>query len=89
MKHKWTDNKEYRSWIEDIKTRVYTAQIKAAVKVNTELLELYWQLGADIVKKQKKSKWGEGFLPQMSRDLIIEFTDIKGFSERNLKYICQ
>lgn len=82
-------NKEYKIWLADIKAKVRSAQIKAAVKVNTELLMLYWELGMDIVEKQKKVKWGEGFLSQLSKDLMAEFPDMKGFSLSNLKYIKQ
>ena len=46
---------EYKSWVVDLKSRIRQSQIKAAVKVNTELLKLYWHLGSEIVEKQKKS----------------------------------
>ena len=52
-------------------------------------MEFYWQLGTDIVEKQKTAVWGSGFLKQLSKDLIVEFPDIKGFSLRNIKYIRQ
>ncbi len=64
-------------------------QIKAAVKVNSELLQFYWELGQDIVDKQRNAKWGDGFLKQLSIDLSSEFPDMKGFSLSNLKYIKQ
>ncbi len=89
MKSNLISDKAYKDWLADIKTRVRNAQIKAAVKVNTELLDLYWGLGADIVEKQKKSKWGDGLLLQLSKDLTIEFPEMKGFSASNLKYIKQ
>jgi predicted nuclease of restriction endonuclease-like (RecB) superfamily len=57
------------------------------VSVNTALLEFYWELGADIVEKQKDTAWGTGFLKQLSQDLMAEFPDIKGFSKRNLEQI--
>lgn len=76
---------DYKRWIAEVKLRVRQCQIKASVKVNTELLQLYWDLGANIVEKQQKSRWGDGFLKQMSRDLIQEFPDMKGFSLRNLE----
>jgi predicted nuclease of restriction endonuclease-like (RecB) superfamily len=84
-----THNVEYKKWIADLKTRVKQAQLKAAVTVNQQLLMFYWELGADILEKQKISAWGEGILKQLSRDLISEFPDMKGFSERNLRYIRQ
>ena len=45
---------EYKSWVVDLKLRIRQSQIKASVKVNTELLKLYWHLGSEIVEKQKK-----------------------------------
>ena len=65
------------------------SQIKAAVKVNTELLRLYWELGNDIVERQKNSQWGDGFLKQLSQDLSAEFPEMGGFSVRNLQLICK
>lgn len=68
-----------------MKTRIKSAQIKAAVYVNRELIELYWELAEKIVEKQKNSQWGDGLLAQMSKDLREEFPDMKGFSKRNLE----
>lgn len=82
-------NREYKDWIISLKKKVRSAQLKAAIKVNVELLQLYWDLGADIVSQQSQRSWGDGFLTHLSRDLISEFPDMKGFSERNLKYIRQ
>jgi predicted nuclease of restriction endonuclease-like (RecB) superfamily len=80
---------EYKEFIQKIKVKARQAQIKASVRVNSTLLEFYWELGADIVEKQKTASWGSGFLKQMSRDLMSEFSNIKGFSLRNIKYIRQ
>ncbi|ELS00262.1 hypothetical protein GLO73106DRAFT_00041190 [Gloeocapsa sp. PCC 73106] len=49
----------------------------------------YWELGADIIEKQKSSTWGEGFLKTLSKDLMSEFPEMKGFSQTNLKLIRQ
>ena len=64
-------------------------QLKAAVAVNTALLQFYWELGADIVARQAQADWGSGFLNQLSTDLMLEFPEMKGFSASNLKYIRQ
>lgn len=84
-----TTDKEYKAWLTEIKLRIRTVQIKAAVSVNSELLRFYWSLGADIVAKQTTAKWGDGLLSQLSRDLMAEFPEMKGFSLSNLKYIKQ
>lgn len=62
-------------------------RFKAAVKVNIELIRMYWDLGKDIVKKQSESKWGNGFFADLSQDLKDEFPDMEGFSVTNLKYM--
>lgn len=59
------------------------------VKVNQELLQFYWHLGGEILINQQQAQWGEGFLKQLSQDLMAEFPEVKGFSVRNLKYIRQ
>lgn len=82
-------NDEYRDWIVSIKSRVQASQIKAAVAINYAMLELYWFLGEQIVERQETAKWGDGFLEQMSRDLLVEFPKMKGFSYRNLRSIRQ
>ncbi|HAP36377.1 MAG TPA: DUF1016 domain-containing protein [Bacteroidetes bacterium] len=81
--------RQYKTWLTELKNKVRNTQIKAAVTVNVELLYLYWELGADIVLKQSETKWGDRFLSQLSKDLTSEFPEMKGFSERNLKYIRQ
>ena len=80
-------NIEYKSWLTDLKMRIKQTQIKAAIKVNTELLHLYWDLGHDIVVRQMEADWGSGFFEQLSKDLKNEFPDLKGFSVVNLTYM--
>lgn len=81
--------KAYAEWLGDLKTKISQRQIKAAVAVNTELLSLYWEMGQEIVEKQKTAKWGAGLIAQLSKDLAQEFPEMKGFSLSNLKYIRQ
>ena len=75
--------------VTQVKKDIRSAQIRAAIKVNTELLRLYWRMGADICEKQKSASWGDGWLKELSRELMTEFPDMKGFSHRNLQYIRQ
>lgn len=82
-----TRNDEYKKFIREIKSKIKTAQLKAAVKVNYELLDLYWHLGKEIVELQKEYRWGDSFLKELSKDLKKEFPDMKGFSHQNLKHI--
>jgi predicted nuclease of restriction endonuclease-like (RecB) superfamily len=82
-------NSDYKAFIQDVKQRIQSAQIKAAIAVNQELLHLYWDLAELIVLKQQEAIWGDQFLTQMSEDLKAEFPDMQGFSVRNLKYMRQ
>ena len=84
-----THTTEYRQWLGELKTRYRQVQLKAAVTVNTAMLQFYWELGADMVEKQKTYTWGQGFVDQLSADLMREFPDVKGFSVRNLKNVRQ
>ncbi|MDR1123467.1 MAG: PDDEXK nuclease domain-containing protein [Elusimicrobiota bacterium] len=79
-------DQKYRSWLKELKSRIRQSQIKAAIKVNSELLCLYWDLGRDIVLRKMDAEWGSGFFGQLSKELRAEFPDMQGFSETNLKY---
>ena len=74
----------YEPFLLKLKERVRSAQLKAAVAVNTELIGLYWELGKSIVEQQEKSGWGEAVLERLSKDLTSAFPGLKGFSRRNL-----
>ena len=78
---------EYAVWFEEIKNRYRRSQIKAAVKVSSELLEFYWSLGKDIVEKKAEEKWGSGIIERLSLDFKESFPNQKGFSTTNLWYI--
>lgn len=78
---------DYKAWLCDVKKRIKQSQIKASVKINYELLNLYWDLGKDIVEKQENAKWGDSFLTVMSKDLKKAFPEMSGFSTQNLRSI--
>ncbi|QQB74875.1 DUF1016 family protein [Fusobacterium canifelinum] len=82
-----TNDKEYKQFFIELKEKVKNSQLKAAVKVNYELLNLYWELGKEITEKQKEYSWGDSFIANLSNDLKKEFPDMKGFSVQNLKNI--
>ena len=80
---------ELKQWLADLKARIRQSQIKAMIKVNDEMLRLYWDLGRDIVVQQMETIWGSGFLKNLSKELMSEFPDVKSFSEQNLYFIKQ
>ena len=78
---------EYKNILKDLKSKFKSAQIKASIRVNSELLQFYWYLGKKIIEVQKNYKWGSKFLEKLSQDLSKAFPNVKGFSKRNLEII--
>src|SRR5438105_1274800 len=78
---------DYYTFLQDIKQRVQQAQLRSLVAVNKELILLYWQIGRDILARQKEQGWGAKVIETLSKDLHAEFSHMKGFSQRNLKYM--
>lgn len=77
----------YREWLAGLKARVHAAQQRAAIAVNTELVELYWQIGRDILARQAEQGWGRKITERLSLDLRAAFPEMKGFSRTNLDYM--
>lgn len=80
-------DKEYKNWIKDLSSRYRKSQIKAALKVNDEMLRFYYDLGKDIVSMKVESRWGSGFMKNLSRDLKEQNPDATCFSQTNLFYM--
>ena len=62
-------DKDYVLWVKELVKRYRRSQIKAAIKVNKEMLRFYWELGKDIEDKQADNKYGSKFYATLSRDL--------------------
>lgn len=77
-------DKDYLDWIQDLKLRIRSAQIKASIAINEEMLMLYWDIGKSIVEKQNQFSWGSKIVEQMAKDLKRELPDTQGFSRTNL-----
>ena len=77
---------DYIQWIKELSSRYRRSQIKAAVKVNQEMLQFYWELGRDIVERDAENHYGSKFYTSLSRDLRAEIQNASGLSERNLRY---
>ncbi len=77
----------YRILLEELKGKVRSAQVKATLRVNRELVLLYWDIGRSILERQAEGGWGAKVIDQLSGDLRETFPGVKGFSSRNLNYM--
>ncbi len=77
----------YHALLSDLKERIRSAQIRAALSVNRELIALYWQIGRAISERQETHGWGTQVIDRLSADLRRAFPDMRGFSPRNLRYM--
>jgi len=77
----------YKEFLGDLKEHIRSAQIKAAVSVNRELITLYWEIGKGIVERQEQAGWGDEIVDRLSVDLIRDFPEMKGFSRANLYWM--
>lgn len=82
-----SNNKEYRSWVKELKQRYLSARLKASVDANRTLLEYYWSVGRDIADKQYANTYGSKFYETLSHDMRSEMPGEKGFSESNIRYM--
>ena len=78
------NNTEFKTFVQEIKEKILSSQYEALKKVNKELINLYWNIGKEIVAKQEQYGWGKSVVKDLSYELQKEFVGIKGFSERNL-----
>ena len=79
----------YKGLLKEIKNRVRSSQLKAAVAVNREMINLYWEIGSRVFEKQKNEGWGAKTIEKLAKDLKSSFPDMKGFSLRNLQFMVQ
>ena len=77
---------DYLQWVQELCKRYRQCQIKAAMKVNSELLKYNWQLGRDIVEMNVEQRWGESVIVQLSKDLKMAMPEAQGLSKTNIYY---
>lgn len=79
-------DKDYTQWVEELSVRYRQSQVKAAVKVNREMLKYYWELGRDIEEMHVEERWGDGVIKNLSIDLQRRNANSTGLSVRNIYY---
>ncbi len=82
-------DKEYLQWIQELCKRYRQSQIKAAMHVNKEMIQFYWELGRDIVELQAEKRWGDKVMSRLSTDLHNAMPNVTGLTQRNIYYCKQ
>jgi len=82
-------NKDFKNFIKEIKQKIYSAKNKAILSANRLMIELYFDIGKEIVNRQEKYGWGKSIVEQMSKELKDEFGAKSGYSTQNLWYMRQ
>ena len=77
----------FKDWVATLTGKYKRAQIKASIRVNSELIAYYFELGREINRTSFKKKYGTKFFENLSRELRKELSDAKGFSIENLRYV--
>ncbi len=78
------NNSEYFYILSEVKDKIKSAQYKAVLGANVEMIKLYWNIGNIIIDN---SSWGNKFIDNLAKDIKLEFPDVTGYSVRNLKYM--
>lgn len=87
MKEESPSAQSYAALLKSIKAHIQSAQVRAALAVNRELVLLYWGIGKEILARQQAEGWGTKVIDQLAADLRRTFPEMKGLSPRNLKYM--
>jgi predicted nuclease of restriction endonuclease-like (RecB) superfamily len=82
-----SNSEGYQELLARLKGQIRTAQVRAVVAVNQELVLLYWGIGKEILERQDREGWGSKVIERLAKDLRSEFPEMQGLSPRNLKYM--
>ena len=75
---------DYVAFLQEIKSRIQSSQIRAHLAVSREVTLLYWDIGRRIILRQKEQAWGKAVIERLAADIQKDFPGIEGFSANNL-----
>ena len=85
-----TDNfRGYAALLRKIKQRVLLAQQRVIYAANEDMLRMYWDIGEMLQQSQDADGWGKKTLQRLAIDLKNDYSEIKGFTVRNMQYMVQ
>jgi predicted nuclease of restriction endonuclease-like (RecB) superfamily len=63
---------------------IKTAKDRIVKTVNTEIIDLYWQIGKEVSEKTKNGGWGKSVVEELSSHITANFGNMRGFSPQNI-----
>jgi predicted nuclease of restriction endonuclease-like (RecB) superfamily len=78
---------DYPEFLAELRARIAVARTRAALAVNSELIKLYWEIGRDILERERREGWGARVIERLAADLRREFPEMTGLSRSNLHYM--
>ena len=81
------DHKEYQQWLQSLIEEIDRQRLTAVMQLNAAMLQHYWWMGNDIMRKQQEQGWGAKVIDMLSADLLKRYGTDSGYSIRNLKYM--
>jgi predicted nuclease of restriction endonuclease-like (RecB) superfamily len=78
---------DYPEFLAEVKARIASARTRAVLAVNSELIQLYWEIGRDVIAREEREGWGSKVIDRLASDLRREFPNMTGLSRSNLHYM--
>ena len=70
-------------------SEIEQAQVRLITAANAQMLFHYWKMGNYILYHQNLQGWGSKIIKQLAKAIRFNYPEKKGYSERNLTYMCQ
>ena len=90
------NNKEYHiertnfdAFVHAVGSEIEQAQVRLITAANAQMLFHYWKMGNYILYHQNLQGWGSKIIKQLAKAIRFNYPEKKGYSERNLTYMCQ
>lgn len=74
----------YEPLVDDLKQMIHKKQYQVLKLINSETINLYWEIGEEIYRQQEENGWGKSIVQVLSTELQKEFPGAKGYSAANL-----
>ena len=79
----------FDAFVHAVGSEIEQAQVRLITAANAQMLFHYWKIGNYILYHQNLQGWGSKIIKQLAKAIRLNYPEKKGYSERNLTYMCQ